>query len=611
MAAPMIPLMLTILGLITPQTLVVSDAEIHTGNGEWPAASVVQYIPAQPDLFLALNTSESVRSAWSELWLRKMFAIQEINRSITAELEKDNRKSREMKVAADIGKQILKLKPKGIAAGLYINGEKQSVHIVAAADCDRMDTLGFFLETIAVLLQADRKLNVQNRGKWMSVTTVRPLETKLDIAAAVSEEAVLFELALNAPPEKINAVINGNSPTVHKAGSFVRPCVTARGDSSDMLFLAVNTSKLIKKLQQIDLRPLKSIIRIFEPQELGHIVYTIRPDGIQFKEHFSVLGSSEKGLLIRLINFSENIDSGILKLVPENPLFVQTGGYRFGEALDACIRGLKEHEDTTRNAQRIEEFFTQMAEEGIDIRTKVINTLQGTGLFCMTLPEAGIPIPGMAMIFRTDAPNSFLEILELVQNEKFMLTKREIGGVSTYTAQVPRMPVVLTFGAVVCEGRKYFAAASTPEMFLKITKASSTQGGTVFLQKIKPTIPNETLFFQYCNCKQLGEYIYKFFPMLAQRNPLLKNINMGKIPAAAELFGDMPAYTAVSFRQKGTVISAPVPGMRLMSAAPALLPLLWHTTMRRINAPAIRAREKEKNLEELKEKMKKEDVDIF
>lgn len=611
MAQSMIPLILIILGLITPQTLVVSDAEIHTGNGQWPAASVSQYIPAQPDLFLVLNTSENVRAAWSEIWLRKMFAIQEINRAVLAALEKDNRKSREMKAVFDIGKQILKLKPKGIAAGLYINGKKKSIHIVAAADCDRMDTLGFFLETIAIMLQADRKLNVRNRGKWMSVTTVKPLENKIDIAAAVSEEAVLFELALNAPPEKISAVINGNSPTVHKAGTFARHCVTARGDSSDMLFFAVNTPQLVKKLKHIDEPSLRSFIRIFEPQELGHIVYSIRPEGIQFKEHFSVIASSEQGLLIQLINFSEKIDSNILKLVPENALYVQAGGYRFNEALDAFIRGLKNHEDTTRNAQRIEDFFTEMTENGIDIKTKVISRFKGTSMFCMTLPEPGIPIPGIALIFRTDTPGSVMEILELIQNDKFMLTRREIEGVSVYTARVPKMPAVLTFGPVECGGNKYFAAASTPEIFLKIIKASSAPAGTAFLQNIQPQITGDTLFIQYLNCGKLGEYTYQFLPMVAQRNPFLRNIDTGKIPQAGNLFGDMPVYTAVSARSTGTEISTPVPGMRLLSAAPALLPLIWHTAVRRINAPAIKARENEKKIEELKEKMKKEKVDIF
>lgn len=603
------------LGFLTPQTMVSSDPGVHTGNGQWAPVAAVRFIPDRPEVLLVLNTSESVRNAWSELWMKKMFGIREVNRLIEAQLSGDSRKSREMKAVAEIGKQILALKPRGAAAGLYIDGAGRSVHIMAAADCDRMDAFTFFIKTSALFLQADNETVVREKGTWTYITTVKPVEKNLRIAAAVSRKAVLFEMALNAPLEKIDRIAEKDAPCVSDKGSFASGCVTARGDSSDILFFAVDTPELISDMKHIDTRPVKQFLTVFQPQEFGRIVYSVRPGEKGFTEHFSILGSSQKGLLVNLINCSEPIDSGILGLVPEDALYVQAGGFRFADALEVLTASLAQHEETARTGERIKDFFAGMAENGIDIKGNVIRPLQGTALLSVSLPEAGMPVPGTALIFRTDTPESVLEILELVQNEKFRLTKREIGGVPAYTVRLPRAPVVFTFGALNKGSDTYFAAASTPDTFLKIVQAASKADRVTFKTGTPLSIPEDTLFFQYCCSARLAVYGYTLFrnavPLLGRKAPLLKGLNAGALPPADDLFGEMPDYTAFTTKRKGTVISTPFPGIRLVSALPALLAVRGAGFIRMINAQAIKAKEKELELKEMQKKMKEEDVELF
>ena len=131
----------------------------------------------------------------------------------------------------------------------------------------------------------------------------------------------------------------------------------------------------------------------------------------------------------------------------------------------------------------------------------------------------------------------------------------------------------------------------------------------------KPELPADMLFYQYCDFKKLGIFGYTFFqsslPLLAQRLPVMKGVNAAGLPPANELFDDMPPFIAVSTKKMGTVISTPLPGMRLITSVPALLAVAGHGFMRKINEQAIKAQDEEQELEKIKEKMKKEDVELF
>lgn len=596
---------LMVLGFIHSQTLVTSDPGIQTGNGEFTAFETARYIPEVPDVFLMLDFSPETLK---DPWIKKFGSIPEINRAIEAYTRGDSKKNREFKVLVSIIKQILKLRISQASVSMYIDGDIPSLRIIAAFQCEEMKTATFFLETMGIFLEGDRKVTSSHINEWTLFKTRRRIDN-LHTVMALSDNMILFEWAVNRNLELIEKITKNNfNPAIEKA-SFIRTSVKARGDSSDILFLALNARSLADSFQKFTTRPgLQALQTVFKLGDMGNIVYSIRSQDKGFKENFSVLNSSKNGFLVKLINHSSPLNKEILRLVPEDALYVGAGGYRIYNALETFLDCLRNNDNTAEMADTIEAVFKMLADNGIDIQNNIIGSLGNTGLFFMCPPQGILPIPGLAIAIECRSPESIFEIFELIQNERFQVTRRKIHGVETYTAWIHNIPMPLTGGTCTLS-KDYLIIASAPDMFERIIKASKNEKNMKFLSEKAFHIPETTLFFQYGDTEKAGTFLYSlmqnFLPIISKKIKPLQHINRELLPLPEELFKDAPLYTVLVTKKKGMEISSPLPFGRIISSIPALLPVFAHILSVKSGKPAKQMKENQKK------QVKEKEEDIF
>ncbi|MFC1583023.1 hypothetical protein ACFL4W_05755, partial [Planctomycetota bacterium] len=574
---------LMVLGFLNPQTLAPSDPAVTAGDGQIAAEQVASLIPGDPQIFLSINTNDKTLQACKELWIQKFFQINEINRTIQQFTAGTDRKNREAKTFFDIANLILDLETEQLAAALYADPKNTSVRLLVAGRWSQMETISFAIRGLGIALQGNGKALLATDGTWTRITTRRPINGKLDIALAVSPKAVLFEMALRCPPALIQQVISGDYQACTRENALVKNCAASRGDSRDLIFLAIDTPAILKALPQLNAKPVNQFMQIFKPAGFGRIVYTVKPSGKSFKEHFSVLESAGTGLLNDLISQSQPVDPAVFKLVPASAVFVQAGAYKLDMALDLLSEQLKNDPMTREAGTKIETFFAEAAAQGMDIRGRIINQLEGSGLLFITLPDAnaGAPIPGFGFIAGIKDSSGIFEILEMVQNDNFRLSAREISGINTYTAQLQKAPFIPTFGTIDA-GKKYFVIASSPDMFAAVVRAGSLPGAVKFAGANVIDL-KEAMHFQFLDVSRLGMFAYPalrpWIPMAANKIPPLQGLNSAALPGAQELFGSAPAYVTVTTRSRGTETLSPIPLTRIGQMIPAIFPLMGHRFM--------------------------------
>jgi len=615
--AQTISVVLALLGFMAPQSFVPSDPTAAAGNGEWAAPAAARLVPAGPDVFLMLNTGPEARAALSRVWLAKLTRIGEINRVLGKNAASPrNRKAWVLAQLVKVCRQVWKLEPAQAAVGVYLDEKKKSVRVVGAATCGKMETLEFFITTAGVLMEWEdwgTQFVTTRRGAW-TVITFQQGPREWDFAVAVSGSAVVCEWVSNGTCSYLERIVAGTAAAVTARNGGVAQAVRARGDSRNVLFFTADAGGAARKVAAVDTAT-AAADRLFGLQNLGRVVYAVTPEGKVFKETFSMLGGTGKGLFAELVGCSAPFDPDVLALVPREAVYVQAGGFRVKDALALLVSGLKRNPETAEAGRKVEEFFTASAENGVDVRGKVIMPMEETGVFAMVLPpRAGMP-PGAVCAVKTTDATSIMDILDLVQNENFTLARREIGGVPARTAQVKGLPFLPTFGAVAVQGKTFFVVTSSPDTFLSVVRARDRRDGPAFAPAPDIALPPRVLLFQYCNVRKTASFAYPVLqaalPVMARNNPVLADINAAAMPSARELFGDAPPFVGVTTARKGTVLSSPFPGMRILSGFSALLPVLGFRLAHQVNAPVEQERKKEKEFERLKKKMEKGEVDIF
>ncbi|MFH1709054.1 MAG: hypothetical protein ABIF71_14205 [Planctomycetota bacterium] len=599
------------LGMINPQVVAPSDPANPGGDGKTATPAAVQYLPAGADAVAMLNVSPAVFARMSDLWLKQVLTNPELLRTIGANMQGDFKAARDLRVMLGIYRQIRAIEPREIAAAAYLDADNRALRILAAFTCGRPDQFNFVTETLGVVLEGDRKAAITHRGEWSLLKPAKLPEGR-DFLLAFNKDVFLVEFALHGPVALIDRVCAGGFPPLCGTPGFPATALAARGDSGDALFAAIDFTGLTPKLARLPGKGIQQLVTIANPAGLGQAIYTMRPEGAGFRERFAVIAPAAGSLIARAAACSKPLDRRILALAPAGAVAVQAGGFDAARFLTELTAALQADQATAGAARTIEGFLNETAAMGIDLRGKVVNNLEGSGLFFVTLPEGGLPMPGFGLILETRDAQPIMEILELLQNDDFRLSKRDIAGTPVFTSQIKNIRAVVTFGPVGAK-REFMVVTSSPELFAAVAAAAADPAPLKFADPASAV--NDMLLYQFINTARVGGLLYTLgqppIARAAERNPLLKGLNPAALPAADVLFGQAPPIISVTTRATGTVTLSPFPITRLLMLMPAALPIAGNEFMRGINGPAIRLFEEEKEFQDLQKKNGEKGVDIF